>query len=208
MKLATDIVEGIGHFHMANLPAGTAVFRDGDACENFYLVKSGSIRVDLINSFGKSILLYRIGPEETCILTTSCLICDENYSAEAVTESKVTVVVIPKAEFQRYLNESSLFRALVFRSFSQRLAAMMARIDEISFSSLGSRIAHRLLELATDCNQIAITHEQLAHDIGSAREVISRKLVEMENEGLLERGRGKVTIRSRAGLQKLLHEGD
>lgn len=190
------------------LAAGITVFRAGDPCLNFYFVQNGSIRVDLINAEGKSVLLYRIGANETCVLTTSCLLSHEQYSAEATTETDVTALVVPKAEFERRLEASPQFREIVFRSFSARLARMMAKVDEVAFSPMNERIARRLLELAEDGHTVAITHDRLASDLGSAREVISRKLVKWEERGLIERSRGTIKILSPGVLAELANLGD
>ncbi len=176
------------------------MFRADEACKNFYFVQHGSIRVDLTNQNGNAVLLYRIGANETCVLTTSCLLSNENYSAEAVTETEVSAIVVPKPDFEIRLNTSPEFRELVFTSFSSRLAVMMAKVDEIAFTPLDARLAGRLVDLSQTDLTIKITHEQLAHELGSAREVISRKLLALENEGLLKRGRGTIEVVARPRL--------
>ncbi|WFE88549.1 Crp/Fnr family transcriptional regulator [Roseibium porphyridii] len=191
-----------------SLPKGATVFRAGDPCRNFYLIESGSVRVDLMNSEGKSILLYRIGANETCVLTTSCLLSHESYSAEAVTESDVTALVIPANEFQARIASSEQFREIVFRSFSSRLTRLMAKVDEVSFASLNSRLAKRLLELAGERDFVETTHERLAQDLGSAREVIGRKLTDWEKQGLIARHRGSIDILSRPALTVLCGQRD
>ncbi|MEP3280259.1 MAG: Crp/Fnr family transcriptional regulator [Stappiaceae bacterium] len=190
------------------LAPNTPVFSAGDPCRNFYFVKQGIIRVDLVNRQGKSVLLYRINDNETCVLTTSCLLSDEDYAAEAKTETEVNVIAIEKSDFQSRLNSSKDFRDLVFRSFSSRLSVLMAKLDEVAFSPLDARLAARLLELGKETQNIEITHDRLAQDLGSAREVISRKLVGWEREGIIERRRGAVTLISRTDLQKLSRLGD
>ena len=208
MSQQTRLPECLEDFRPVALAAGSPVFRAGDPCTNFYLVQKGSVRVDLINSEGKSILLYRIGPNETCILSTSCLISDEPYSAEAFTETDIEAIAVPKSDFEALLNTSQPFRELVFRSFSSRLSMMMMKIDEVSFASLDKRLARRLLDLSTGSDFIRITHEQLANDLGSAREVISRKLLEWEKQGLIVRGRGSIGISAASGLSRLANSGD
>jgi len=200
--------ECLEEFRVVKLPVGATVFQTGDACTNFYFVQKGSVRVDLITDTGKSVLLYRIGPEETCILSTSCLISEETYSAEAITESEVEAIAVPKSRFEILLNTSPKFRELVFKSFSSRLSVMMAKVDEVSFASLDKRLARRLLELHRQNDLIKITHEQLAADVGSAREVISRKLLGWEKQGVISRGRGSISIDGLASLKKLTELSD
>ncbi len=186
-----------------SLSAGQQIFGAGDPCQNFYYLLQGSIRVDLIAKSGKSILLYRFGANETCILTTSCLLSGEDYCAEAHVEKDIHALTLSEGEFLSLLATSAEFRQLVFDSFASRLSTMMIKIDEVAFSSLDSRIASRLLELNKDDKELTITHEQLAADIGTAREVISRRLAGWEKEGLIKRHRGGLKILSSTGLQKL-----
>ena len=208
MTSNSRLPECLNSFRLATLPAGTPVFRAGDPCTNFYFVQKGSVRVDLINGEGKSILLYRIGPGETCILSTSCLIAEEVYCAEAFTETEVEAIAVPKFDFQNLMSSSQPFRELVFSSFSSRLSMMMSKVDEVSFASLDKRLARRLLELGKGNDVIEVTHEQLANDLGSAREVISRKLLDWEKHGLIVRGRGSVSISMASGLIGLAGSGD
>ncbi len=200
--------ECLRDFQVATIAAGSPIFQTGDPCENFYFLLRGSVRVDLTTDEGKSVLLYHIGPNETCILTTSCIISDERYCAEALTETDVEAVVVPKPKFQAMLNTSQPFRELVFGSFSSRLSAMMAKIDEISFASLDKKLARRLLTLSATSDLIDVTHEQLASDLGSAREVVSRKLVDWEKQALIVRGRGSIRITDAPKLRKLAELGD
>lgn len=200
--------ECLGGFKTLTLPVGTPVFHVGAACENFYFVLRGTVRVDLLNVDGKSVLLYRIEPNDTCILTTSCLIADETYCAEAITESEVDVIAVPRSDFQNLLENSQPFRALVFQSFSSRLAAMMSKIDEVSFASLDQRLARRLLELYDGDDPLEVTHDQLAKDLGTAREVISRKLLDWEKQNVILRGRGSLQISAIAELNALANLGD
>ena len=208
MPGVNSVPDCLNEFETAALPAGSVVFHAGDLCSNFYFVLSGSIRVDLMSSEGKSVLLYRIGPGETCILSTSCLMSNEEHCAEAITETEVKAIAVPKFDFERLLNSSKSFRELVFQSFSLRLVNMMAKIDEVGFASLDKRLAMRLLDKRDHAEIIKTTHEELARDLGSAREVISRKLMDWETKEIIERGRGTIRIRKTAELQQLSKLGD
>ena len=197
------IPEMFANAQRVSLPAGTRVFQSGDACTQFFYLLSGSIRVDLISKTGKSIMLYRFGGDETCILTTSCLLSGDDYCAEAHVETDVEACVLPLNSFNAMLDQSDAFRSLVFTSFSQRLAAMMGKIEDVAFVPIEQRLAARVLDLADQTLWITATHEQLANDLGSAREVISRKLSLWEKQGLVERTRGAFQIVDFAGLKTL-----
>ena len=192
---------------VVSLAKGTRIFQAGDPCNQFFYLLSGSVRVDLVSITGKSIMLYRFGAQETCVLTTSCLISGDQYCAEAHIEEQTTACVLALSAFETRINQSAEFRKLVFGSFSQRLTAMMSKIEDVAFSSIDNRLAIRLLEIHAKTPLITITHEQLATDIGTAREVISRKLARWEDLGLIERQRGTVDILNLARLQEMAKSG-
>ena len=179
---------------VVRLSKGAVVFQAGDACTRFFYLLDGSVRVDLVSRAGKSILLYRFGADQTCVLTTSCLMSGEDYCAEAHVEEDAIVCVIPYPVFEAKLNSSPEFRRLVFSSLSQRLAAMMGKIEDVAFVSIDMRLAARVLELSEGADLIHATHEQLAVDLGTSREVVSRKLAQWEDGGLVARGRGSLRI--------------
>ncbi len=193
---------------IVSLAAGTRIFQAGDRCEQFFYLLSGQVRVDLVSRAGKPVTLYRFGADETCILTTSGLMCGDLYNAEAMVEEAVTACVIPRPRFETLLNISADFRALVFASFAQRLAAMMAKVDEIACLSIDQRLASCLLGLANGNQQVLATHAKLAADVGTAREVISRKLADFEKRGWVKRGRACLLILQPEKLKRLTLHGD
>ena len=136
------------------------------------------------------------------------MISDHTYCAEAITETEIDAVAIPKIKFQELLHNSQPFREIVFQSFSYRLSAMMHKIDEVSFASLDKKLARRLLKLREKAEVIDVTHEHLANDVGSAREVVSRKLVDWEKQGLIARGRGSIRLTAEFDLKKIADLGD
>lgn len=206
--MTTNLPDCLANAQTVSLKHGDKVFGAGDPCQNFYYLLEGSIRVDLLARGGKSVLLYRFGANETCILTTSCLLAGEDYNAEAHVETDILALALPHSAFLKCLETSAEFRQLVFNAFATRLSAMMEKIDEVAFYPLDSRIATRLLDLSTNTKTLEITHEQIAADLGSAREVVSRRLAGWEKEGLIMRHRGGLEITSRKGLLALKALGD
>ena len=185
------------------LPENSKVFEAGDRCEQFFYLLQGTIRVDLITYAGKPLTLYRFSSGETCILTTSCLMSGDPYNAEAIVEEPVKALVIPIQKFESLIETSIDFRKFVFDSFSARLSALMLKIEDVSSVPIDQRMAIRVLELADDQNTIVTTHDQLAADIGTAREVVSRKLKLWENNGWIRRSRGSFSIVSKTDLKKV-----
>lgn len=123
-----------------HLPAGVTLLRAGDVCQNYFLVLEGTIRVQKVSENGREIVLYRLGPGETCILTTSCIIAGERYPAEGVTETEVRAVSLPLADFHKVVAASDAFRRFVFASFGERLAALMMLVEAIAFGRMDSRL--------------------------------------------------------------------
>lgn len=189
--------------NIVSLPKGMRVFQSGDACDQFFYLLKGVVRVDLISLSGKAIMLYRVGSDQTCVLNTSCLLSGNDYCAEAHIEEDVEACIISHSEFEAKLNQSAEFRSLVFLSFSERLASMMSKIEEVAFVPIDTRLAARVLQLQHGNSTIKITHDELATDLGTAREVISRKLAQWEKLGMIERGRGSLTILNSEQLQYL-----
>ena len=185
------------------VPAETVVFRIGDACENYLLVIDGSVRVRQTAPNGREIVLYRVGPGESCVLTTSCLLGADTYAAEGITEGEVDAIAIPAPAFHRAVGASAGFREFVFAGFGQRLSNLMTLVEEVAFGRLEARLAQRLLRFADDGGMVALTHQDLATEIGSAREVISRQLKDFERQGWVVLHRGKVEVRNRDALARL-----
>jgi len=192
----------LAHARTVALGKGQFVFHPGDLCEAFLVLVDGSIRVQLTAANGREVTLYRISPGGTCALTTSCLLGAENYPAEAITETDVVAVAIPAAAFQELLETSKAFRLLVFDGFSSRLKNVIAKIEDLAFTGIDARLARLLLEL-DDQGVGNVTHQDMAVELGTAREVVSRHLKRFESEGWVELGRGHVAVNDRPALERI-----
>ncbi len=184
------------------VPAGVTVFRPGDDCQNYLMVVQGSVRVQKVAENGREIVLYRVESGQTCMLTTSCLLAGERYPAEGVTETEVVVRALSLELFHKLLATSDTFRRFVFGSFGERMADLMMLVEAIAFGRLDSRLAQRLLALGGSSGRIVITHQQLAAELGSAREVVSRLLKEFERRGWIALERGGIAVRDPASLSR------
>ncbi len=184
------------------LPAGMAVFREGDQCSNFLLVIDGAVRVQKLSESGREIVLYRVEEGQSCILTTACMLGGKKYSAEGYTETEVQAVALPHQAFQRALHGSRGFREFVFDVYAERVTELLLLIDAISFGRVDQRLVAYLLDHADDDGSLAVTHQELARELGTAREVVSRLLKEFERRGLVQLGRGRIGLQDRAGLQQ------
>jgi CRP/FNR family transcriptional regulator len=182
------------------LDAGMRVFSQGQPAENFVVVTEGCITVFARSDDGKEVVLYRVRPGELCILTTACVIGHTPYPAEAITDTQTKARVIPITEFERYLDQSDEFRQFVFAGMGQRLAQVTKRFEHMVLDSIDRRLATFLLSRSATRPVIAVTHEKLASEIGTAREVISRHLKSMENDKLVKLSRGEIEIIDREAL--------
>ncbi len=185
------------------LPPGTTVFAPGHRAESFLLLIDGTVRVQQTAASGREIVLYRVIGGETCIMTTACLLSDELYSAEGVTETEVDAVAIPKEAFEEAIARSAGFRRLVFSEYSHRISDVMHVVEEVAFGRLDKRLAQRLLALARGGDMLETTHQDLATELGTAREVVGRQLKELERRGWVRVARGRIEIADRAGLEAL-----
>ncbi|MDX8408308.1 MAG: Crp/Fnr family transcriptional regulator, partial [Mariprofundaceae bacterium] len=187
------------------VPRDTVLFRDGDACQGYVFVARGSVRVQKMDPDGHEIVLYRVEDGQTCMLTTSCLLGDKAYPAEGIAEEDTMLALIPAAGFDAMLANPP-FRRFVLGMISDRIADLMRLIEDVAFGRLDVRLARRLLELDSGSHELNLTHQQLATELGTAREVVSRILKDLERRGLVSLKRGKVLISKTAGLQGLATE--
>lgn len=185
------------------VPANTTVFRQGDHCENYLLVLEGCVKVFTRAENGREIVLYRVNSGESCTLTTSCLFAHNHYPAEGLAETEVRALVIPNQAFNEGLQHSADFRNLVFDAYSQRLADIITLVENISFGRIDIRLARALMRHIVGDMTIHITHQTLATELGSAREVISRQLKEFEHRGWVKLHRGSIEILNSSQLEQL-----
>lgn len=186
-----------------NLHAGTRIFGPGQAPESFMLLLDGTVRVQQVSEAGREIVLYRVSAGESCALTTACLLGYEDYQAEAISETPVRAVAIPRAAFDDLIATSLEFRRFVFTAFSRRVTDLFRVIDEVAFQRLDIRLAQKLVDLAGPGDAVTVTHQQLATELGSAREVVSRLVGEFHRRGLIQSSRGHLAIRDRQALEQL-----
>ncbi len=188
----------------ARIPAGADVFVEGDTCQAIALLISGAVRVYKIGENGREITLYRFGLGESCILTANAILNQRTFPAVAVVESEAEAVMIPADTFREWVRRYDLRRDFVFDLLSQRLSSVMAIDDEVVFKRMDARVAGFLLKRAQAGTLIQITHQEIAAELGSSREVISRLMEGFASAGLISAARGQVEILDAQGLQERL----
>jgi CRP/FNR family transcriptional regulator len=186
--------------HRVEVPAGAIVFSPGAPCGAYLLVLEGSVRVQMIADTGRQIVLYRVRRGESCVLTTAALLGEEAYAAEGVVETPTAAVTVPRPVFDELVATSDVFRRFVFTGYGRRVAEILATMQAAVFHRVEPRLA-RLLR-ATPA-PVTATHQEIAAELGTAREVVSRHLKAFERRGLVRLGRGVVEIVDRPGLDRL-----
>ncbi|PHR61284.1 MAG: Crp/Fnr family transcriptional regulator [Robiginitomaculum sp.] len=187
--------------YITKASAGTVMFSEGSECKGYVMLLEGTVRVQKTSADGREFVLYRVESGESCVMTTTCLISDDEYVAEGIAETDIIVATIPPHVFNQLLQQSDQFSRFVFEVYAKRMSMLMMLIEEVVFQKLDIRLAHLLLDKNKD--QFEITHQDLAGELGSVREVISRQLKVFERQGLIELGRGLIQILDRQGLQAL-----
>ena len=187
-----------------SFPANQQVSSPGSSCELYILVLTGSIRVQILTDSGREVVLYHVRPGDGCILTTTCLLSGDAFPAEGITDSTTTALALSRAEFDLALQQSPHFRHLVFANLGQRLADVITRIEQLCSPSIERHLAAMLIESQTDNKgSITTTHQKLAGELGTAREVVSRHLKRFEEKGWVRLGRGTIQIREPETLTRL-----
>lgn len=183
------------------LKRGQKVFEPGQACAAFLVVTAGTVRVSTVTSTGRELLLYRVAEGETCVLTTACLLAGADYDAEGVTESDVEAIAIPKVLFEELMAMSPAFRSFVFSSYGVRLRDLIGLVQDVSQRQLDRRLARFLVDRAAA--PVTMTQQEIAAELGTAREVVSRLLKQFAADGLVQIERKSIVVAAPERLARL-----
>lgn len=181
-------------------PANTVLFSEHAACQGFPLVLSGEIKVSRSSGDGRSLELYRVVPGELCLVSSACLFRAQPLSAFGITTKPSTLMLIPPELFRRWL-ENVAFRNDVLGLFAERMADLTCLIDAVAFHKLDRRLAAALLGRG---QQLHVTHQTLADELGTVREIVTRLLRQFEREGWVSLGREQIQIVNGAALRALV----
>ena len=187
-----------------NLLTGSIAFDEASPCQSYLMVTSGAVRVVKPVSNGRELLLYRVQPGESCILTVSCLLGECSYQARGSVEADLACVVVPRSVFLQMVEQSPEFRTYIFRFFGERVTHLMELIEAVAFRKLDRRLAQFLLKNGP---LIEVTHQSLAAELGSVREVVSRILEDFRAQGIVQLDRGQIHVLDEQALEKLAHPG-
>lgn len=189
------------------LPRGTVLFRAGDPAGAFALILSGRVEVTLPGPEGRGLLLYAVAPGQSCMQTTLSLLGGEAYTGEATAATACEAVAIPRVLFLSLMEDEPAFRSFVFSAFGQRMREMLRLMSTLAFRRLEARLAALLLQRAQG-GVVLATQADLAEALGTAREVVSRKLDTFARLGWVETGRGRVRLTDPEALARMTEDGE
>ncbi|MGE5757472.1 MAG: Crp/Fnr family transcriptional regulator [Sideroxydans sp.] len=181
------------------LPEGSVVFDENQPCQGFPMLLSGSIRVVKAAPNGRELQLYRVMPGESCILTSSCLLGHTGYQARGIAEQALEMVLLPAASFYALVGNHEAFRNYVFHLFSDRLTDLMQLVSAVAFQKLDQRLAALLVARPSP---LLTTHQALADELGSAREIVSRLLKGFAGQGWIRMAREQIEVTDAAALRR------
>jgi CRP/FNR family transcriptional regulator len=204
-SLPESVLEQLSAQAVMELASGTQVFETSARCAGFPVLLAGSVRVFKHLANGRRIELYRVTPDEPCILSLGCLLGGGQYPASGVTHGLTRLILMPPALFNQCLAENAPFRTAMFRTLGDRLVHTMELVEEVATLRLDVRLAAALLAHAQDDERrpIPVTHQELADELGTVREMVSRLLDDFSHQGMVALGRGRIEIRDAAGLHRL-----
>lgn len=179
------------HGTRLELTPGEVVFRPGAPCRGLPLVLEGCVRVQMTACSGQEMVLYRIGDADVCTLSIGCLMGGAPYRAEAIVERTTRAVVLHKSLFDELVDRCGVFRRHVMNAYGERIERLMLRVEEAAFGRMDTRLAQWLNQCAGPAT-LAVTHQDIAVELGTAREVVSRLLKDFERRGWLRLRRGAV----------------
>lgn len=192
-----------GAVQQRRYPQGARIFRDGESCQYYLLVVEGSIQVQKTTRDGHEIVLYHVNAGQTCELTTSCMLGGEKYVADAVAMTPVHAVLLSKEQFNEAVLRSSDFRKFVYASLDKGVSELVSLIGTVAFVHVDIRLARYLVGSQDPRHLVRATHQDIARELGTAREVISRRLKGFERNGWVRLHRGRIELVDEPALRTI-----
>ncbi|MBS1487528.1 MAG: Crp/Fnr family transcriptional regulator [Bacteroidetes bacterium] len=176
--------------------AGTKILQEQSYIQMIPIVLKGSLRVVRTEKDGREILLYYITPGESCIMSFLGGIHHEPSQVMAIAEEDTELLLIPVAKAGEWVKKFPEWTDYIFKSYHKRFEELLAVVNAIAFQKLDDRLLHLLNQKSQlfHSKEIKITHQQLAQELGTTREVISRIVKQMEHDGLIRLARNKVVL--------------
>lgn len=185
------------------IPKGQFIAMEGESCNYLPIIKQGIVRVYKLSPNGHEMTLYRIKPGESCILTISCLITNKNFPAVAFTETDSEIVLISSKSIKKWINDHQIWREFIFNYMSNIIFKVISLLESSTFNRTEARVIEFLIiNSVENQSKIIVTHQDIAREIGTSREVVSRILKELETKKIIKLSRGSITILQKDALKK------
>ena len=192
-RFEKEILDELENADVLELSAGTVILKEHQFIKVIPLVLEGSIKLRKLDQNGREIVFYHIEPGESCILSITSCLNEKESQAEAIIEKRTRLLAVEASKIRSWMERSPTWRSFVFKLYYDRMSELMALLDLVIFKSVDTRLVQYLKEKAIH-GEIEVTHQQLAGQLGTAREVISRLLKQMEKEELISMERGRIKI--------------
>lgn len=184
---------------------GEAMHSGSENCSGLFLIESGQVRSYIVSESGKEITLYRLFDRDVCIFSASCIMKNISFDIFIETEKETRAYLIPTQIFDKLSKESMAVQVFANELMASRFSEVMWIMEQALFMTLDKRLAIFLLEQSSieEKDNIELTHEKIANNLGSAREVVTRMLKYFQDEGIVSLSRGSINILDYKKLEKL-----
>lgn len=197
-----DLME---HCQPRTFSKGEVLMPNQGECLGLMLTQRGQFRAFVLSDSGKEVTLYRLFDYDICLFSASCVMNNIQFDIQIEAERETTVLLLPSSLYDRLINQSIEFSNHMNRLMASRFSDVMWTLEQVLFKSMDSRLANVLLTHSSNAgsSELLLTHEDIARDLGSAREVVTRLLKYFRAEGLLELTRGRIHLLDEKRLAKL-----
>lgn len=194
-----DVDKVLKNTKLVSLKSGAVVFEELQNCNAFPFVLSGNVRVVKRSGTGREIALYNVTPGDACVVSSACLLGKKPYNAVGLVQSDCELLMMPADDFDHLLSIKA-FREFVFSLFSKRVLDLMLLVDEVAFRKLDQRLARLLIGKGPS---IEVSHQHLADELGTVREIITRTLNGFSDRQLVRLTRGSIQVIDPQGLERI-----
>lgn len=192
---------------LVELPAGTTILEEGQSCASLVLVTDGIGRVYKLSPSGREVTLYRIHAGESCVLTASCIMNQDSFPAMAEVESSIRGLMVSPKYVREWFCQDQQWQRFIFGLLSHRLASIISVVEEVAFKRIDVRLAEQFVRSLEQGEAVVRkTHAELAADVGSSREVVSRILRDFSQRDLINSGRGSIEVLDEAAIRALARQ--
>lgn len=184
---------------------GSFIHSSDRDCLGMLFILSGEIRTYILSDEGREITLFRLYPNDLCVLSASCVISQISFDTQMTARQDTEVLIIPPNITALLKEQNISVRCFLYEQATERFSEVMWAMQQILFKGLDQRLAAFLIEECerTNSNTVRMTHEQIARNISSAREAVARMLKQFTQDGLVELKRGEIIIKDTDGLKRL-----